>query len=51
LGILDGTSILRDYRDDFCLMYGNDTDKLNGNLQDYFLADIEKRERELPSSE
>jgi hypothetical protein len=41
LGILDGSSILESYRKEFSLTYGTDSDRLNGELQDYFLAEME----------
>ena len=41
LGVLDGTSLLQNYRDDFVLKYGSSGDKLNGDLQDFFLASLE----------
>jgi hypothetical protein len=37
-GILDGSSILDRYRDEFSLTYGPAPDKLNGDLQSSFLA-------------
>jgi hypothetical protein len=37
-GILDGTSILEHHREEFLLTYGKASDKLSGDLQDYFLA-------------
>ena len=42
LGILDGTTILANDREDFSLRYGDSDVLLNGDLQDYFLADIEE---------
>jgi hypothetical protein len=41
LGILDGSSILQDYREEFLLRYGESPDRLNGALQDHFLAGME----------
>jgi hypothetical protein len=38
LGILDGNVILHDYRKEFSLKYGESNEKLNGDLQDQFLA-------------
>lgn len=43
LGILDGTSLLENYREAFALTYGAAGRQLNGDLQDYFLADLEER--------
>jgi hypothetical protein len=43
-GILDGTSTLEAYSEDFKLTYGARGKKLNGDLQDLFLAQIEERE-------
>jgi hypothetical protein len=40
-GILDGSSILEKYREDFVLTYGESRSPLNGELQDYFLASLE----------
>ena len=37
-GVLDGTSPLEDHRESFVLTYGAANEKLNGDLQDYFLA-------------
>ena len=45
LGILDGTCILADYRKAFDLKYGDSSTPLNGDLQDYFLADLEDNPR------
>jgi hypothetical protein len=42
LGILDGSSLLDRHREDFRLTYGKDRTTLNGDLQDYFLADVEE---------
>jgi hypothetical protein len=42
LGVLDGTSILEKYRDEFHLTYNGDENQINGNLQDYFLAAEQK---------
>jgi len=36
-GIIDGTSLLETYREEFSLTYGKDTTRLNGDLQDLFL--------------
>lgn len=44
LGILDGTSTLDGYGEDFTLEYGASKKKLNGDLQDLFLAQIEERD-------
>jgi len=41
LGILDGTSLLEHYRERFALTYGEEGEKLNGDLQDFFLAEEE----------
>jgi hypothetical protein len=41
LGILDGSSCLENYREDFNLTYGAPKTKLNGDLQDHFLGSIE----------
>jgi hypothetical protein len=41
LGILDGTCILANYRKLFFLKYGDSDVPLNGDLQDFFLADLE----------
>lgn len=45
LGILDGTSILRDHREEFSVIYGSAGDRLNGDLQDHFLARVEDGSR------
>ena len=37
-GILDGTSLVDNFRDNFFLSYGPNPEKLNGDLQDYFLS-------------
>ena len=37
-GILDGSTLLEHHREYFRLTYGNDSDKLNGDLQDLFLS-------------
>lgn len=42
LGILDGTTLLENYRENFCLSYGSSSQRLNGDLQDYFLASLEE---------
>lgn len=41
LGILDGSVILRDHREEFELFYGAEHEKLNGELQDELLAQLE----------
>ncbi len=38
LGVLDGSCLLKNYREGFSLTYGKSPEKLNGFLQDYFLA-------------
>ena len=42
LGILDGTSILENHRDEFKLTYGKSKKTLNGDLQTYFLTEREQ---------
>ena len=37
-GILDGSSLLKGFRDSFVLSYGPDGERLNGDLQDLLLA-------------
>jgi hypothetical protein len=44
LGVLDGTSTLDGYRGGFALEHGRSGEKLNGDLQDFFLAQIEERD-------
>jgi hypothetical protein len=44
LGILDGTCILSNHREDFALMYGENAEEINGNLQDYFLNLIQEQD-------
>lgn len=41
LGILDGSSILDNHREEFRLYYGDGSIALNGDLQTYFLAEQE----------
>jgi len=36
LGILDGTTILREHREDFSLTYGDQPERINRYLLDYF---------------
>lgn len=38
LGILDGSTLLEKHRDYFHLTYGEEPQKLNGELQDFFLS-------------
>jgi len=45
LGILDGSSLLNEYRDEFHLRYDGDSKDLNGQLQDLFLEAEEIRNR------
>ena len=42
-GVLDGSSTLEGFGEDFVLRYGKRPGKLNGDLQDLFLAEIEER--------
>ena len=46
LGILDGTSILEKYREEFSLKYGDDEKELNGDLQDFFLSEEQSLARQ-----
>lgn len=41
LGLLDGTSSPYHFKEDFRLHYGNSSEKLNGDLQELFLAAVE----------
>lgn len=43
LGILDGTCILEEHRQEFRVLYGDGNAPLNGSLQDIFLAIVEQR--------
>ncbi len=40
-GIIDGPTLLRKYRDNFYLEYGPERVRLNGDLQDIFLENLE----------
>ena len=41
LGVLDGSTLLKKYRDDFHLTYGDGSRQLNGDLQSIFLGELQ----------
>lgn len=43
LGIIDGSSLLEEHREEFRLYYGDDDQAINGDMQTYFLAENESR--------
>lgn len=42
LGVLDGSTILGNFKEEFHLTYGDNEHELNGDLQDLFLGDIQE---------
>jgi hypothetical protein len=50
LAVLDGTCMLRDFREDFSLTYDGDPERINGDLSDYFLADARYNEDRRPET-